>query len=79
MFLRSFEGIFDLLFDSTSESNDLIYSFLCSLWGASNLLYMKMIIFSSVSLVIFSARLSGSDSFVLFDSLDGNAAYSQIF
>ncbi len=29
--------------------------------------------------VIFSASLSGSDDFVLFDSLDGNDAYSQMF
>ncbi len=39
-----------------------------------------IIIFSGFSfLVIFSASLSGSDQFVLFDSLDGNGAYSQMF
>ncbi len=32
-----------------------------------------------IFLVIFSASLSGSDDFVLFDSLDGNCAYSQMF
>ncbi len=29
--------------------------------------------------MIFSAGLSGSDDFVLFDSLDGNSAYWQMF
>ncbi len=29
--------------------------------------------------VIFSGSLSGSDNFVLFDMLDGNSAYSQMF
>ncbi len=32
-----------------------------------------------VLLVRFSAGLSGSDDFVLFDSLDGNSAYWQMF
>ncbi len=36
---------------------------------------MKIIIVASpIFLVIFSASLSGSDDFVLFDSLDGNGA-----
>ncbi len=39
---------------------------------------MKIIIFSII-LVIFSASLPGSDNFVLFDSLDGNGACSQMF
>ncbi len=44
--------------------------FICSLWGASNLLYMTIIIFIGFSyLVIFSAGLSGDD-FVLFDWLE---------
>ncbi len=30
-------------------------------------------------LVIYSAGLSGSDDFILFDSLDGNGAYLQMF
>ncbi len=30
-------------------------------------------------ILIFSASLAGSDDFVLFDSLDGNGAYSQMF
>ncbi len=34
---------------------------------------------SPIFLVIFSASLSGSDDFVLFDSLDGNSAYLQMF
>ncbi len=29
--------------------------------------------------MIFSASLPGSDNFVLFDSLDGNGACSQMF
>ncbi len=29
--------------------------------------------------MIYSASLSESDDFVLFDSLDGNGAYSQMF
>ncbi len=48
----------------------------------SDLLYMKVIIFSSLILVfywLFSASLPGRDGFVLFDSLDGNGACSQMF
>ncbi len=29
--------------------------------------------------VIYSAGLSGSDNFILFDSLDGNSAYLKMF
>ncbi len=40
----------------------------------------KFIIYENLLLfVIFSASLSGSDDFVLFDSPDGNGAYSQMF
>ncbi len=50
--------------------------FVCSLRGASHLSYMTFIIqwLLVVFLVIFSASLSGSNAFVLMDSLDGNGA-----
>ncbi len=45
------------------------------LWGTSNLLYMKIIQWLLLLfLVIFSASLSESDHFVLFDSFNGKGA-----
>jgi len=48
-----------------------------SLWGANNLYHIWKLLYSVASpifLVIFSASLTGSDDFVLSDSLDGNGA-----
>ncbi len=63
---------------SSSESNDCIYCYVCSLkskrksfiiYENSYIQWLLLFFFE-----IFSASLSGSDDFVLFDSLDGNGA-----
>ncbi len=56
-----------------------VWCFVCSLWGASHLSYVNIIIFTII-LVCFSASLPGTDfDFVLFDSLDGNGVCLHMF
>ncbi len=66
------------------QKQDRIYCvFICSLEVQVNYYWLFEIYYNQwpllLFLMIFSASLSGSDDFVLFDSLDGNGAYSQMF
>ncbi len=65
---------------STSESNDRIVFRLLALRRKSFIIhenyYTQWLLL--LFLVIYSAGLSGSDDFVLFDLLDGNGAYLHI-